>query len=107
MKKTKDEILMVALGVKQFTNLEKWQKEQLYYAMDEWATTNQPNGSNMVLAPSGPTDDEILTAAHNTVKQYMKEDTPMMTYVNMKEAFKDAVKWLKDYQAACAKTKRG
>jgi len=36
MKKTKDEILMVALGVKHFTSLEMWQKEQLYYAMDEW-----------------------------------------------------------------------
>lgn len=41
MKKTKDEILMVALGVKHFTSLEMWQREQLYYAMDEWATQHQ------------------------------------------------------------------
>ena len=32
---------MVALGVKHFTSLEMWQREQLYYAMDEWATQHQ------------------------------------------------------------------
>ena len=41
MKKTKNEILMVALGVKHFTSLEMWQREQLYYAMDEWATQHK------------------------------------------------------------------
>lgn len=60
---------------------------------------NQPK---MVVNISGPTHSEILKAAHRTVKQYIKEDTPMLAYVKMKDVFKDAVKWLQDYQGACA-----
>lgn len=60
---------------------------------------NQPN---IVVNASGPTHSEVLKAAHRIVKQYIKEDTPMLEYVKMKDVFKDAVKWLQDYLAACA-----
>lgn len=37
MKKTKDEVLMAAIGVDSYSRLHKFQRVQLYYAMDEWA----------------------------------------------------------------------
>ncbi len=41
MKKTKDEVLMEALGVTPFSIMPKFQRVQLYYALDEWASIIQ------------------------------------------------------------------
>jgi ribonuclease HIII len=76
MKKTKDEILMVALGVKHFTSLEMWQKEQLYYAMDEWATQHQTAQLQQPVV-SGKLQDVI----EDCLFDFKNEDKPLSVCV--------------------------
>jgi len=101
--KTKDEILMAAIGVPSFSILHKFQKEQLYWAMDEWAAQNQPNGNNMVLAASGPTDDEINAHAKLTCNQY---DTHTGRIIHQ-AAYETGARWARNLIRAACSTAKG
>lgn len=78
------------------TENEKWMDEA---TVDSYL--NQPNGSNMVLAVSGPSEEEIdLAAMQYATKMSAAPDKETPDWIMTD--FKAGIAWLLRYQAACA-----